>query len=234
MRSPLVIAICLALAPAPAAPAQQAAAAAPAQDALDAQAQQYLRLMQPLMWRELEFIRLTCDLTREQRPKVKEAAEKAVLEAARDMARPRRGGVGTVTYAHQTIRKELTGALPQLLTPEQLRRYQKESEQRADTYKQAAINGVVAMIDDVLLLTEEQRDKIAASLLANWQEDWEQWLGYSRYAGRYFPNVPEQFIAAHLTPEQKEVWRGMTKTTISSWGAQVARNGEDDRWWEGK
>src|SRR2546425_6387578 len=52
--------------------------------------QQYVQLLQPTMWRELDFIRQVCDLTPEQRPKVKTAADAAVKEAAKAMLKPQR------------------------------------------------------------------------------------------------------------------------------------------------
>jgi len=213
--------------------AAQEAARNAEQAALDARAQAYLRQMQPLMWRELEFIRQTCDLTKEQRPKIRAAAEKGMQQAAKDMVNPG-VGVSTVVRAGRTIKNDIAKALAETLTPEQQAKYQLEAGQRATAYRQAAIWTAVALIDDMLLLTEAQRGEISKGLESNWQDDWEQWLIYSRYAGRYFPTLPDHLITRHLNDEQKEVWRGVMKTTINSWGSQAARNAEDDKWWEGK
>jgi len=215
--------------------AAQDAAKAAEQAALDARAQQYLRMMQPLMWRELEFIRQTCDLTNEQRPKIKAAAEKGVLQAAKDIINPR-GGIrsNSVTFASQTIKNDIAKALAETLSPEQSAKYQLEVGPRTTAYRRASIWTAVALIDDVLLLTETQRGEISKALETNWQDDWENWLIMGRYAGRYCPTVPDHLLTPHLNEEQKEVWRGLTKTTVNSWGSQAARNAEDDKWWEGK
>lgn len=213
--------------------AQNAAKAA--EDAQrDAQVQQYVKLMQPLMWRELEFVRQTCDLTPEQRPKIKAAAETSVKQAARDMFSPLRPTGRTPTTAGQMIRSDVAKALAETLTPDQLARYQAEATKRATALKQATVQSVVAQLDTALYLTEEQRDKVTKSLTANWQEEWEQWLKMWQYAGRYFPQVPDQHVTPHLTDEQKILWRGLQKVSVNSWGSQVQRPEGDDEWWQGK
>src|SRR4051794_10538509 len=57
----------------------------------DAQIQQYVQLLQPAMWSELDFIRQVCDLAPEQRPQIKNAAEIATKEAAKAILQPQRG-----------------------------------------------------------------------------------------------------------------------------------------------
>src|SRR5437762_11825854 len=80
--------------------------APPAAD--DGRVQQYVQLLQPTMWRELDFVRQVCDLTPEQRPKVKTAADAAVKEAAKAMLKPlalNRPGQPQQVFAAKLVRE---------------------------------------------------------------------------------------------------------------------------------
>ena len=215
--------------------AAQDAAVKEQQEQLDAQAQQYVQMMQPLLWRELDFVRQNCDLAPEQRPKIKAAAETGLKQAARDMIQPRRGGAQTPEAAGKTIGAEITKALKESLSGEQLARYEAENTKRRAAEKQAAIYSAVATIDGALFLTKEQREKIVTELDSHWRQEWDQWLQMWQYAGQYYPQVPDTYVVPHLNEEQKTVWRGLQKVSFSSWGGGfMERKAADDEWWEGK
>src|SRR5256885_11788414 len=72
----------------------------------DAQLQQYVQLLQPAMWQELNFIRQVCDLTPEQRPKIRAAADVAVKEGAKAVLQPQRA-VRSQATAGAAIRDSL-------------------------------------------------------------------------------------------------------------------------------
>jgi len=211
------------------------AAADEREQQLDAQAMQYVQMMQPIMWRELDFARQVCELPPEARPKVKAAGEAALKQAARDMIQPQRVPRGrTPATARQTIASQIAKALEANLAKDQLARYQAEAERRQAADKDAAIKTAVAQVDTALFLNEEQREKIVKALSANWQDGWEQWLMLWQYSGQYYPQIPDQHVTPHLTDEQKTVWRGLQKVNFSSWGGQQGRQAGDDAWWEGK
>jgi hypothetical protein len=202
---------------------------------LDAQAEQYVQYLHPWMWRELEFVRQTCELTPSQRPIIKAAAEKSVKQAARDIVAPRRtSGRGSVVTAHQSIRNDIAKVLKETLTAEQLAQYTLEEKKRSAAMKRATILSVVAQIDSALYLNQDQRDQISQALETNWKDDWEQWLRMWQYAGRYFPQVPDPLVTPYLTDQQKSVWSGLQKVTISFWGGDSERQPVDDEWWEEK
>ena len=220
---------------APARAAAREAAEKQREEQLDAQAQQYLQFMLPMMWRELEFVRLTCDLAPAQRPKIKAAAEATAKQAARDMVAPRQPGIVRTPFgAGQVIREAVVNVLKESLTPEQWARYEAEHAKRRAAEKRAAIGIAVATIDTALYLNDEQRDKIVAELAANWRDEWDGWVQLAQYGGQYYPLVPDNFIVPHLADEQKTVWRGLQKISFNSWGGQARREGTDDEWWEGK
>ena len=222
-----------------AAEAKKAADAREAQ--IDAQVQQWVaqftRQYRPILTTELNFIRQMCDLAPEQRPKIKAAGEASLNEAVLKMAEFQggrmRGGVRVQNAQpdpQRAIRESLAKVLRETLTPEQMTKYETEATQRTALRKRAAIRYVVARLDSTLCLTSEQRDKMAQSITAGWQDNWENWLRFSSYGDQYFPQVPDQHVVPHLDADQKSMWSGLQKVNFgsSSGGGNVPA---DDGWW---
>ncbi len=208
---------------------------------IDAQVQQWIpqftQQYRPILTTELNFIRQVCDLTPEQRPKIKAAGEASLKEAALKMAELQGGQMRGVARAQneqpnpqRTIRESIAKVLQDTLTPEQMAKYKAEATQRAALRKRAAIRCVVARLDGTLCLTAEQRDKISQSITAGWQDKWEQWLMLSVYGDQYFPMVPDQHVATHLDADQKSVWSGLQKVDFGYYGGGGIAEA-DDGWW---
>jgi hypothetical protein len=198
-------------------------------DADNARIQQYVQLLTPAMWQELNFVRQVCDLTPEQRPKVRAAGDAAAKEGAKAIMKPIRGG-SQPTIGAQAIRDSLHDALKQTLTSEQLEHFEAEDAKRTEAQKKATILGVVMLLDTFLFLSEEQREKIVANLDKNWQREWEQWLMIHRYSGQYAPQVPDQHVVPLLNEEQKLVWSGLQKISTNAWHHNNQPQNEDP-WW---
>lgn len=200
----------------------------------DALAQQYEQYMHPHMWRELEFIRQSCDLTAEQRPVIKAAGLASVKEAAKLFLRnqQQRGGQGKDIGV--SIRQEIFKTLEKTLTPDQMAQYQQGAARRAASLKKVVILSTVARLDGLLYLSSEQREKITGSLTTSWEDDWEAWHGVSRYGGVYFPMIPDQQLAPHLSQQQKTVWQGARKINPSALIGGSQRPQADEDWWSGK
>ncbi len=222
-------------------PAEPKKAADAREAQVDAQAQQWVaqftQQYRPILSTELNFIRQVCDLTPEQRPKIKATGEASVKEAALKMAELQagqmRGGFRAQNEQpnpQRIIRESIAKVLQETLTPEQIAKYQTEAVQRTALRKRAAIRCVVARLDGTLCLTAEQRDKISQSITAGWQDKWEQWLMLSVYGDQYFPLVPDQHVVSHLDADQKSVWSGLQKVDFGYYGGggNVAA---DDGWW---
>ena len=197
---------------------------------------QFTEQFRPILTVELNFIRQMCDLTPEQRPKIKAAGEASVTEAARKMAemRVRQMRVAVAQNSQpdprRIIRDALAKVLKETLTPEQMAKYTEEATKRTAIRKRAAILSVVARLDSTMCLTAEQRDKITESISAGWQDKWEQWLFMSIYGDQYFPMVPDQHVVTHLNTEQKSVWSGLQKADFGHWGGD-GQVPENDGWW---
>jgi hypothetical protein len=203
----------------------------------EAQIQQYAQMLQPAMWQELNFIRQVCDLTPQQRPKIRAAADVAVKEGAKAVLQPQRANVNGVmvmrsqpTLGAQAIRDNLHETLKTTLTSEQLDRYEAEDVKRAAATKQAAILTAVARLDDALYLSKEQREKILSGLDENWQREWEQWLSIYRYSGQYCPQVPDQHVVPQLNDDQKLIWGSIQKISTNAW-FNDGQQKDEDPWW---
>ncbi len=203
----------------------------------------WLQQSRPVFLAELNFIRQTCDLTPQQRPQVKAAAEEALLQVVKQFAQLQPNGQnafvvnGRRLNEQATLRtllcKKLAASLKEILSAEQLSRYEQESAARAAQYKQAAIYTAVSRIDAALFLRDWQREKIMLALSEHWQDQWDQWRMLSHYSDMYFPMVPDALIVDHLDDGQKAVWRGLQKINIGNnfnTGVQIP---EDAEWWSG-
>ncbi len=213
-------------------------------NAVDAQVQQWLpqftQQYRPILMTELNFIRQMCDLKPEQRPKVKAAGEAAVTQVVRRMAEQQGRAMRGVNFVEREnaappdprrfILDALAKALKETLTEEQMTKYTEESAKRTALRKRAAMQSAMALLDDNLCLTGEQRDKIIESVSAKWQTEWESWLMLSQYGGQYFPTIPDDLIVPHLNVEQKSVWSGFQKVNFGFWGGD-GQEQQNDGWW---
>jgi hypothetical protein len=204
----------------------------------DPNTQQFVAQMRPILVSELAFVRQMCDLPVEQRPQVRAAGEAALVDVARKIAGPRQqglvflGGLNRLPpEPRQAIREALAAALKRTLTADQMTRYAVESEKRIALRKRAAILSVVARLDDMLCLTETQRQELTKSFDEHWQTKWEQWLQMRAYGDQYFPLIPDQHVVPLLTSEQVAVWRGLQKVEMSVWSSGNGQAAEDDGWW---
>jgi hypothetical protein len=197
----------------------------------------FVQQLRPVLMSELAFIRQMCNVPKEQRPQIKAAGEASLEKAARQLAEQQFGGnrgmfgAPTTSDPRTTINDALVDALKRALTAEQMAEYTSEVEKRSERRKRAAILSAVALLDEVLWLTAEQRQAIYDSIAANWQPSWEQWLMLSRYGGQYFPMIPDQHVVAHFNEEQRRVWNGLQKINLSAWSGAEAQVHEDDGWW---
>ena len=194
---------------APAAPAEAAGAD-------DTQADELLHKFRPLLMAELNFVREVCDPTPEQYRAIKDESERNLKAVARKHAElqkrmMRRGGVqmgNASPEPHKLIRDSLTKTVKLTLNDEQLARYQAELDQRTKSRREAAIHNLVARLDQDLVLSSEQREKVAESLLAHWNETWTQQIEQMVSGNQTYPNVPDRYVVPILTPPQRKIWTG--------------------------
>ena len=83
--------------------------------------------------------------------------------------------------------------------------------------KQLAVRNLVARLDHDLILSPDQREKVAESLRSHWDDSWGQSLEMFMYDYQFLPPIPDQHVAPFLNDSQKKVWRG-TQKVQTFWG----------------
>ena len=208
----------------------------------EAMTQQFIMQFRPVLLEELQFIRLVCsDLTPGQRSAIKEAGVAGLRQAAKEMVvfqnrqNEGRGGIGVLgpqPGPRSKIREVVSNVLQQTLNDEQSKVYSAEAAERTAQRKEFAILSLVSRLDGALFLNSEQREKITTDISVNWQDKWEQWLMMgSLYGDQYFPVIPDQLVAAHLNPDQKEVWQTLQKIDFGFWWGGGDQGQPIDPWW---
>jgi hypothetical protein len=218
--------------PAPVAPpigapaAADAAVPAPKADAQrDAQVQQWIQQFRPMLHLELQLVRTACKLTKEQRIAITRDGEQALKDTAKQYAEMqnkvrvlRFGAQAEPADPRKRIQEGLMKAVKAHLSPDQIARYQDEFEKRTAHRKQVAIRNLIVLLDQNLVLSAEQRDKISESLSLNWDDSWCQSLDIFLNGNPFCPDLPEKFVVPFLTETQKKAWHGTPKNQLGGWG----------------
>jgi hypothetical protein len=178
---------------------------------------------QPLLKVELSFANRVCQWTAEQRKTAIEAANAWLREFARDNAKNQQafqggfvvfagnGPFGGVAAAPDPPEKGLREKLRDAMTEEQKAKYEAEKAKRENFQAEAQIDSVIAIMDQRLNLSPDQRRALQRSLRKNWKQDWAPPLQMFIQMSEYMPAVPDEFVVPHLTPEQRVQWQGMQK-----------------------
>ncbi len=199
------------------------------QKLLKAQVQELTAHRRPLLLVELQFVRVACGPTKEQRRQIAEEAgrllEKTVTESAREaQARERKGQAAQAEEpdSWKVTQAGLAIIVKSHLSPEQWARYQEENRKRSAHRKQTGIRNLLVQLDRELSLTKDQRVKIGESLGAHWNDAW-----YSQEAlfdSGSLPKIPDPFVVPFLTKVQSTLWKGLKKEEDPSsldWGDLV-------------
>ncbi|MFN0056058.1 MAG: hypothetical protein ACKV0T_28260 [Planctomycetales bacterium] len=181
----------------------------------NAQGAQFEQQFRPLLEAELHLIRKVCQPTPEQKTTLKKEGEAAFKDAigqytAAQQKMMQGGWRGDQAFPNpkRLLQAALIAAVKKHLTDEQVAVYDKEIEQRTSNYRRVAVQSLVSLLDQDLVLSSDQREKISAALYDNWNDAWCQSLEVFMYGADYLPNLPDQHVAVFLNPVQKDIWRG--------------------------
>jgi hypothetical protein len=187
----------------------------------EGQVQQYRQQFRPILRAEYHIARVVCRLTPEQRKEIARAGEQVLREAAKKyvdmMQRPMTAAQRAALDPRRQIREGLAQAVKTRLSPALAARFQDEIARRDASRKQLAIRNLVARLDRDLVLSPDQRGKVAESLTAHWDDSWCQSLEMFMYDYQFLPPIPDQYVAPFLNDAQKRIWRG-TQKVQSFWG----------------
>jgi len=103
------------------------------------------------------------------------------------------------------LRDAIADAAKGYLTAAQLGPYREEIGRRSAGEQAAAVSNLLVTLDDIVILSPDQRDRIAAALLSNWQEGWGHTFERYLWEG-YGPAVPDEFVRPFLRPSQRVLW----------------------------
>jgi hypothetical protein len=189
-------------------------------------AQQWSSQFRPFLRVEYQFLRTVCEPTKEQRRPIARAGEEALRDGATKFAEwqlnrngmIRIGGSAAGPDVRKIVQEGLAASAKAHLSPEQQERYRREVEARAAEQKRLGVLNLVARLDQFLVLSAEQRDRISASLSSHWDDSWSQGIESSNLVDAYFPMIPDQHVAPFLSPAQKTVWAGAQKATHITYG----------------
>jgi|GEM_PF-5424090 len=202
----------------PAPVAVEVAAAGEEGAVLDPLIAQFTQQFRPVMRSELHFIRKLCEPTPDQRKSLAEQGEKALKAVATKFAKIQhqmntgRWQWGSESpIVRQLLEELLLDNLKATFSEDQVTRYRHEINERTNLLKQVAVPNLVATLDQTLVLSTDQREKISDSLMKNWDRSWCLSLEYVQLFDQYFPNIPDTLVVPYLDTIQKNVWSGMQK-----------------------
>jgi hypothetical protein len=179
------------------------------------QAQQFMQQFRPILRSEYHIVRAVCRPTPEQRQQIARAGEQAMRDAAVKyvdmMRRPMTAAQRAALDPRKQIREGLARSVKALLSAEVYDRLRDEMVRRDASRKQLAVRNLVARLDHDLILSPDQRDKVAESLRSHWDDSWGQSLEMFMYDYQFLPPIPDQHVAPFLNDSQKKVWRGTQK-----------------------
>lgn len=177
---------------------------------------------------ELHFIRVVCNLTRQQYDAIAADGRLVRTKAIKRFALIHDGiNQGFVQSTDSDTRKQFAEDLlvsaKRHLTADQVAAYERELAARDRAHKQVAVLVTAAKIDHKLVLNADQRKQVTTMLNEDWNASWgaAQML---MYGGQYFPDIPDAKLTPLLTSSQEKVWRTVNQQGQELWGLNVGMN----------
>lgn len=185
--------------------------------------QQFTQQYRPVLRAELHLVRTVCGLTNDQRRKIHQAGETALKESATKSAEMQvkmmRGvAAGQMPDMRKSIQDAVSAAVKKHLSADQAARYDAEIEERIANQKRVAVRNSVAMLDEELCLSADQRERISESMSAHWSDNWIQSIELFQYGRQFLFPIPDQCILPFLNETQKAVWQGNRETRQNFFG----------------
>ncbi|MGQ0635861.1 MAG: hypothetical protein ACT4QC_14715 [Planctomycetaceae bacterium] len=157
---------------------------------------------------EVRFVRRVSGCSDDQLEKILRMAENEAMAAHRELVKSlkaaRRGDAGHANEPppdpRRLIQNALAAAVREQLSAEAHARYVEEGERRNRFDRQAAILAIVARVDQELMLSRDQRQRLTEVL----EERWHDLTRPVRQDSTDRIRILEPYVAAHLSDVQKE------------------------------
>jgi hypothetical protein len=172
-----------------------------------------------ILWAELDRVRRCCgDLPPDARRAIVGAANKSLATAARQYtemqfgARPQQP-LDAVALLHASI----AAALKPVASAEVFAAYEAEESARQGRMDRAVARSIVAALDERLLLSETQREAIAADVEKQWQPAWRVQAQFlNTQLPRPAPDFAEKCISSQLDDRQRAEWKAWCQQASAS------------------
>lgn len=161
------------------------------------------REFMPYLGVELLFVKKVCAPSREQFRAIKRDLRTLLMRAER----------GAIESSCDSFPQQIVECVTQHLSKGDAAKYRAEIGKRIAHERQGCVYTVVAILDDGLNLSEDQRNALVASLTANWKPGWSQIVEMAvRNGGNAIPALPDSRIVPALDREQIQKWRDLPKS----------------------
>lgn len=173
--------------------------------------QQYSAQFCQLHKAELHFMRIVTNPTKQQFEKISAESQPGVAEALRLYVRALQGILTRETDLTTPITDAIDKSVRATLSPDQANAYHNELKFRVAARKEAGVLRLIAQIDEILLLSPDQRTKLREILTSQWNDTWNQ---RPFLAGDYLPTLPDTDVRAILSEDQRSIWRSVPKVSV--------------------
>ncbi|TWU17923.1 hypothetical protein Poly21_00750 [Allorhodopirellula heiligendammensis] len=187
-----------------------------------------LEFVKPLVNLEISFIKRVCEPTDEQMTEIVAAAKQA-YEATGDMVQdPQQairvdnrvqimgpGNEQLKENPYRRVRRDAAKYLQAIVSEEQYDRYQAESKQRDEFERAAVVGTIVALIDDKIAMTEQQRAEMT-ELMTPLKDGFDlQSMQVYIYNPQYLPKIPVSVVNKVFDERQLKAWKSMNSVMMS-------------------
>jgi hypothetical protein len=188
----------------------------------------YRPQFEQMLYAELAFLRRVCKPDASQFLEIAKAAKADLHTPLREfvvsMTTPRVVPAGQTQTADQpraAVQKQLVSLVEAKLGEEKARLYRQECDKLAEWRRHAVIMNLVASLDERLVLSPQQRDKLVESLSPKYDSSWDAYCEIYTSNPQYWPTIPDPLIVPLLDERQKGIWQQAMKPNFG----RMIRNG---------
>ncbi len=113
----------------------------------------------------------------------------------------------TPTDPKQALETALEFAIVETLPEEMRELLAREKEKRVEDRRRSTACILVAAVDKQLSLSAEQRDRLEAALLDNWDKRWVAGAPMLIHGVQFMPKIPAKVINPVLDDDQRKIWK---------------------------
>jgi hypothetical protein len=186
---------------------------------------QFSQQLRPILRAEYHLAVSICKASKEQQLEIARDGEKALKDTATKFAELQQnrrvvfaGGGNSSPNPRKLIQEAISQSVKKRVPGADFDRYQKEIDARNENRKLVTIRNLVAKLDQDLIFSEEQTDKLVESLTSHWSDDWCPSVEMFQYLNQFFPMIPDQYVVPHLNKSQRAVWQSTQKQNLNFWG----------------